>query len=66
MTTGKLETALSKSIELPHEVWRRLWSERDHELRAALICLLKPPHSLLRMVLTATTVGVASLGQTGI
>ena len=40
MTTGKLETALSKSIEWPHEVWRRLWSERDHELRAALICLL--------------------------
>ena len=40
VTTRKLETALSKGLELPDEVWRRLRSERDHELRAALICLL--------------------------
>jgi hypothetical protein len=40
VTTGRLETALSKRMELPSEVWRRLRSERDHELRAALICLL--------------------------
>jgi hypothetical protein len=31
---------LSKSLRLSDEVWRRLESERDHELRAALICLL--------------------------
>ena len=40
VTTGRLKTALSKCIELPSEVWRRLAGERDHELRAALICLL--------------------------
>jgi hypothetical protein len=28
------------SLELPAEVWSRLSSETDHELRAALICLL--------------------------
>jgi hypothetical protein len=39
-TTGRLESALSKSLELPDEIWRRLISETDHELRAALICLL--------------------------
>jgi hypothetical protein len=35
-----LESVLSKSLQLPDEVWRRLGSEKDHELRAALICLL--------------------------
>ena len=38
--TGRLESMLSKSLQLPDEVWRSLGSERDHELRAALICLL--------------------------
>jgi hypothetical protein len=40
VTSGKLESTLSKCMELPDKVWRRLRSERDHELRAALICLL--------------------------
>jgi hypothetical protein len=40
VTTGRLESLLSESLELPAEVWRRLSSETDHELRAALICLL--------------------------
>jgi len=40
VTTGRLESVLSKSLELHAKVWRRLDSERDHELRAALICLL--------------------------
>jgi hypothetical protein len=31
---------LSKSLDLPDEVWHRLCTETDHELRAALICLL--------------------------
>ena len=31
---------LSQVIDLPAEVWRRLKAEDDHELRAALICLL--------------------------
>jgi len=38
--TGNLEATLSRSLELPAEVWRCLKSETDHELRAALICLL--------------------------
>jgi hypothetical protein len=40
VTTGRLESLLSKSLELPSAVWRCLRSEKDHELRAALICLL--------------------------
>jgi hypothetical protein len=40
VTTGRLESVLSKSLQLDAKVWRRLDSERDHELRAALICLL--------------------------
>jgi hypothetical protein len=40
VTSGRLESVLSKGLELPQEVWRRLSSETDHELRAALICLL--------------------------
>jgi hypothetical protein len=40
VTSGRLESVLSKSLELPQEVWRRLSSETDHELRAALISLL--------------------------
>jgi hypothetical protein len=40
VASGRLESVLSKNLELPQEVWRRLSSETDHELRAALICLL--------------------------
>ena len=32
VTTGRLESVLSRTLELPDEVWRRLGSERDHEL----------------------------------
>ena len=39
-TSGRLESVLSKSLELPQEFWRCLSTETDHELRAALICLL--------------------------
>ena len=35
-----LQILAAISLELPAEVWRRLSSETDHELQAALICLL--------------------------
>jgi len=38
--TGRLKSTLSESLELPGEVWCRLSAETDHELRAALVCLL--------------------------
>jgi hypothetical protein len=38
--SGSLESVLSESLDLPKEVWHRLRYETDHELRAALICLL--------------------------
>jgi hypothetical protein len=37
---GRLESVLSKNLELPQDVWVRLRSEANHEKRAALICLL--------------------------
>jgi hypothetical protein len=40
VTTGRLESLLSKGLNLPEVVWQRLRSETDHELRAALVCLL--------------------------
>jgi hypothetical protein len=40
VTTGRLESVLSKKLHLPDVVWHRLRSETDQELRAALICLL--------------------------
>ncbi len=40
VTTGRLESLLSRNLDLPDVVWHRLRSETDHELRAALICLL--------------------------
>jgi len=40
VTTGRLESVLSRNLILPDVVWHRLRSETDHELRAALICLL--------------------------
>jgi predicted nuclease with RNAse H fold len=36
----RLKFILSKGLDLPDEVWRRLSAETDHELRAALVCLL--------------------------
>ena len=39
-TTGELESILADRLDLPHEVWRRVRTEKNHELRAALICLL--------------------------
>jgi hypothetical protein len=40
VTTGSLESLLSENLGLPGVVWQSLRSETDHELRAALICLL--------------------------
>jgi hypothetical protein len=40
VTTGRLESLLSRSLDLPDVVWNRLRSETNQELRAALICLL--------------------------
>lgn len=59
VTRGRLESVLSKSLELPQEVWRRLRSEADHELRAALICLLT---AALVAQGTAAIIGEASGG----
>jgi hypothetical protein len=40
VATGRLESLLSEGLGLPDEVWHRLRLEKNHELRAALICLL--------------------------
>jgi hypothetical protein len=40
VTTGSLESLLSENLGLPDVVWQSLRSETDHELMAALICLL--------------------------
>lgn len=52
--SGKLEEALSRLIPLPVTVWRQLREETDHELRAALICLLT---AAIAAVGEATVVG---------
>ena len=39
-TTARLESILSKSLGLPDRFWVRLRTEKEHELRAVLICLL--------------------------
>ena len=59
VTGGRLESVLSKSLELPQEVWRRLSSEADHELRAALFCLLTAAFAAQG---TAAIIGEASGG----
>jgi|ERR1700674_1109531 hypothetical protein len=59
VATGRLEAKLSKWLELPNEIWRRLSSERDHELRAALICLLT---AALAAQGTATVIGESTGG----
>ena len=38
--SGVLEEELSNHISLPRDVWTKIRRERDHEHRAALICLL--------------------------
>jgi hypothetical protein len=40
VSTGRLESVLLKTLDLPEVVWHRLRSEADQELRATLICLL--------------------------
>jgi hypothetical protein len=40
VTTGGLESLLSRNLDLPDVVWQRVRSETNHELQAALICLL--------------------------
>jgi hypothetical protein len=67
---------LSKKLDMPDELWVRLRAEKDHELRAALICLLTAAlaaqgtaaivgESTGRLVLAATVVRMAGLGKTG-
>lgn len=38
--TGGLKSVLSGELDLPEEVWCELRAQSDHELRAALVCLL--------------------------
>jgi hypothetical protein len=38
--SGRLESLLSRNLDLPDVVWASLRSEANHEKRAALICLL--------------------------
>jgi hypothetical protein len=57
--TGKLELMLSKNLHMPDELWLRLRVEKDHELRAALICLLT---AALAAQGTATIVGESTGG----
>jgi hypothetical protein len=57
--TGRLESLLSKNLHLPDLVWQRLRFETDHELRAALICLLT---AALAANGTAAIIGEADSG----
>jgi hypothetical protein len=59
VTTGRLESVLSRNLVLPDVVWHRLRSETDHELRAALICLLTAAFAARG---TATVIGEAEGG----
>jgi hypothetical protein len=40
VTSGRLKSLVSKSLDLPDVVWHRLRSETDHGLSGALICVL--------------------------
>jgi hypothetical protein len=40
VTSGRLKSLLSDCLDLHEEFWDRIEAETDHELRAALICLL--------------------------
>jgi hypothetical protein len=59
VTSGRLESLLSKNLDLPDVVWQSLRSETDHELRAALICLLT---AALTAKGTAAVIGEAKGG----
>jgi Protein of unknown function (DUF429) len=59
VTTRPLASELSKEVDLPSGVWDRLRNEKDHELRAALICLVT---AALAAQGTATVVGEATGG----
>jgi len=58
-TTGRLELTLSKKLRMPEQFWGHLRAEKDHELRAALVCLLT---AALAAQGTATIVGESSGG----
>jgi hypothetical protein len=60
VTTGRLESLLSQNLDLPEIVWHRLRPETDHELRAALICLLT---AALADKSTAAIIGEAESGR---
>jgi hypothetical protein len=78
-TTGRLEFILSKKLDMPGELWVRLRTEKDHELRAALGQLsfafdrssCGARHGChrrridRRLVLATAVVRVAGLGKTG-
>jgi len=38
--TGRLESILTARLDVPRKVWNCVRTQRNHELRAALICLL--------------------------
>jgi hypothetical protein len=59
VSSGNLELKLSKELDLPAEMWRRLRVEKHHERRAALICLLT---AAIAARGTATVVGEAAGG----
>jgi len=44
-TTGRLQSILSEKLDMPDDFWRCLSTDKDHNRRAALICLLtfRPP-----------------------
>jgi hypothetical protein len=57
--TGRLRSTLSKELGLPDEVWSELSTQTNHELRAALVCLLTAAFAAQG---TASTVGDAVSG----
>jgi hypothetical protein len=60
VTSGRLESLLSENLDLPDVVWHSLRSETDHELRAALMCLLT---AALADKGTASIIGEAQGGR---
>jgi len=55
----RLESILAESSGLPSEFWRRLNTEKDHDLRASLICLLTAAFAAKG---TASIIGEAESG----